>query len=493
MPSTPRKPRKKTRRAGSGVRGLGWWVAGLCLVFLVGAVGALKWARTERGRAALLTLGSQKMYSEVQTAVDAALSDVLPGYAAGSVGQLDPGEERPTGGGREPSPAEAAYDWPASDQGPGAAIRCRVVELGENVPFWEIQRRIAVAIEPVGARILWGERIADTGRRGGRPLPDERSDLLRLDLGVTGRPTHTLVLRRPGAEGRLSWTRRAGDSAWNLLREQGTGPVVALIIDDWGNSRNTATEGILDLPVPITLSVLPGLRYSRHFSLQQTDLVLPPDRVTKSRVPDGPLAARARRLAAGCPVEVSLGSLRGSLSGKRREVMLHLPMQPMGYPGTNPGPNALMVGMRKDAIAALVDAALGKLPNVTGLNNHMGSAATGDARTMHELMQVLAERDLFFVDSLTTSRSVAYDEARKAGLPALKNRIFLDYEHEDADRIAANLAALVRSARSTGFAVGIGHPHRQTAEVLARELPRLQKEGVRFVTISEMLALREGS
>jgi polysaccharide deacetylase 2 family uncharacterized protein YibQ len=85
---------------------------------------------------------------------------------------------------------------------------------------------------------------------------------------------------------------------------------------------------------------------------------------------------------------------------------------------------------------------------------------------------------------------VAWEVAREAGVPAVRNRIFLDYDNEDSESIRANLETLVRSARQRGFALGIGHPHPRTADVLRRELPRLQAAGVRFVTVSELLALR---
>ena len=92
---------------------------------------------------------------------------------------------------------------------------------------------------------------------------------------------------------------------------------------------------------------------------------------------------------------------------------------------------------------------------------------------------------------LTSNQSVAHAEAVKAGLSTAKNRIFLDFDNDNHTTIKANLDVLVRSARSSGFALAICHPHRATAEVLAREIPRLLQEGVRFVTVSEMLALRD--
>lgn len=52
---------------------------------------------------------------------------------------------------------------------------------------------------------------------------------------------------------------------------------------------------------------------------------------------------------------------------------------------------------------------------------------------------------------------------------------------------------LADSARKSGFVVGIGHPHPATAQVLAEEIPRLGREGIRFVTVSELLALQDAA
>jgi polysaccharide deacetylase 2 family uncharacterized protein YibQ len=120
----------------------------------------------------------------------------------------------------------------------------------------------------------------------------------------------------------------------------------------------------------------------------------------------------------------------------------------------------------------------------------MGSAATADAPTMAALMQELRRRGLFFVDSQTSDRSVAYAEAARAGIPVLRNRIFLDHDEPEPAVMLQRLSTLVDVARARGFAVGIGHPHALTARILATEIPRLQAEGIRFLTVSELLALQ---
>gem|GEM_PF-1364544 len=482
---TPAKNKRKPRgRAGarSLPPGLIPWVLGALIVILVTGVGIMKWARTGSGQATLLTLGSDKMYDEVQLAVEAGLVQALPQFRPGPVDATAGAQ-----GGRGTD-----HDWPAPEFGEGAAVRCRAVPVSRNLAWWDLQSAVGAAVRSRGGRILWAERLFPANRLPKDQIhPNEDLDMLRLDVGVPGRPTHTLVLYREGNNGDVRWGSGPGDTAWSRFTAL-EGPVVALLIDDWGYSKSEAARTILALPAPLTLAVLPGLPYSRFYALQKTDLVLPPGAdVSPAENPEGSASARRQRMDLGCFVEVTVGAGQATFPDVRREILLHLPMEPQGYPDPDPGPRAVMVGMNEEQMAARIDEALTAMPMITGVNNHMGSAATSDPQTMTTLMEVLGERHLLFIDSLTSANSVAYAEARKAGLPTAKNRIFLDYDNENHAAIKANLEVLVRSARSSGFALGIGHPHPATAEVLAREVPRLMKEGVRFVTVSEMLALRD--
>ena len=458
------------------------WLIGATLVVVVAGVGLLKWARTGSGQATLLALGSDKMFSEVQASMEDALVEALPGFEPGPAGVATP----PVPGG------EGGYDWPAPQFGPAAVVRCRTVPVSLDLAWWDVQLLVAEAVATRGGRILWADRLFSAGRTSpDRIQPSEERDMLRVDVGVKGRPTHTLVLHRAGRRPDLRWGGESHSTGWSKLAAA-EGPVVALVIDDWGYSKSEAARTILSLPAPVTLAVLPGLPYSRYFALKGTDLILPEggdlDQAAKA---EGHGSSRRQRLERGCLVEVSLGKPKRTLSSRRREILLHLPMEPQGYPDPDPGPKAVMVGMSEKDIGIRLDEALAALPRITGVNNHMGSAATSDPETMAALMKVLRNRHLLFIDSLTSSESVAHAEAMKAGLPTAKNRIFLDYDNENHATIKANLEVLVRTARSSGFALGIGHPHPATADVLAREIPRLAAEGVRFVTVSEMLALRE--
>lgn len=477
-----KKTRGKTKRRTGPFGDARPWLVGFALVVIVGGVGFVKWSRTGSGQATLLTLGSDKMYGEVQLKVEEALLASLSGFNPGPADAT--GSQAGTSGG--------GHDWPAEQLGPGAAVRCRIVPVSGDISWWDLQARVADAVQARGGRVLWAERLYPGPRLPKDQIrPNEEKDFLRLDVGVPGRPTHTLVLHRAGRKADIKWGGGPGSTAWSRFMAA-EGPVVALLIDDWGYSKSEAARSLLSLPAPITLAILPGLPYSRYFAIKRTDLVLPPDWAQET----GPSAdttalARRQRMAAGCFVEVVTAASDSAIPSRRREIMLHLPMEPQGYPDPDPGPRAVMVGMDEAAIGARIDEARQALPGITGVNNHMGSAATSDPATMESLMRALAERDLMFIDSLTSSTSVAYSEAGKAGLSTAKNRIFLDDDNQTKATIKANLEVLVRSARSSGFALGIGHPHRTTAEVLAREVPRLMAEGVRFVTVSEMLALRD--
>jgi polysaccharide deacetylase 2 family uncharacterized protein YibQ len=424
-------------------------------------IGGLVWSRSGDGQAALLNLGAEKLYDDVQDRLDAALSDVLPGLA-------------------EAAGAEDAHDWPLPAAGPAAAIRCRVVAVDLDATWWELQEQLAGSLETVAGRVLWSERLT-VGRN--------RPELLRLDAGVDGRPTHTLVLYPAGApRPEVRWGGDPSHGAWRQLCAHNGAPTIALVIDDWGYRNDSITDGLLALDAPLTLSVLPGLAYSRRFALQGTDLALPGQ---GGGLEPGLADEAARlRLDAGCPVTLGLGAAPQRLEQRRREILLHLPMQPQGYPEVDPGPEAILVGMSRHDMGEHLDKALQALPNIRGVNNHMGSAATADAATMTDLMAELKARDLIFLDSLTTARSVAYETALGAGLPTARNRIFLDHDHQDPERVRQRLEALVRHARAKGFAVGIGHPHESTMSVLRRELPRLQAAGIQFVTLSELLALQ---
>ena len=171
----------------------------------------------------------------------------------------------------------------------------------------------------------------------------------------------------------------------------------------------------------------------------------------------------------------------------QRDVLLHLPMEPYGASHIQLGPFALRSTMDSDQIAAQINAALAALPTVVGVNNHMGSLFTENRSAMRTTMRVLKQHNLFFLDSRTSTRSLAYDIARDMGVPAAQRHVFLDHDI-DPDKIFQQLQRLVDIAQERGSAIGIGHPYTATLQVLRQHLaPYLSQHNVEIVPVSQLV------
>jgi polysaccharide deacetylase 2 family uncharacterized protein YibQ len=106
---------------------------------------------------------------------------------------------------------------------------------------------------------------------------------------------------------------------------------------------------------------------------------------------------------------------------------------------------------------------------------------------MNELMPVLREHKLFYIDSRTTAATVAFDAARHAGVPtAYRNVPFLD-DVEEVSAVVRQLRTALREAREKNDAIAIGHPHPATLKALREVLPEAKAQGVRLVYASELV------
>lgn len=161
------------------------------------------------------------------------------------------------------------------------------------------------------------------------------------------------------------------------------------------------------------------------------------------------------------------------------EVWLHLPMEPIGA-DARPGPGSIRVAMSREEIRTTVHSALNNVPHVVGVNNHMGSRATADLRTMTWVMQELSARGMAFIDSRTTKYTVAEDAARAQGVPAGRRHLFLD-NRRTREAVRRQLEEAVYRARLDGELIAIGHLNRVTVEVLEDELPTLAGRKVDLV------------
>lgn len=169
-----------------------------------------------------------------------------------------------------------------------------------------------------------------------------------------------------------------------------------------------------------------------------------------------------------------------------RDILLHLPMEPHHYPQIDPGKTALLSTMPPQQLVARVEEALAAVPAVIGVNNHMGSRLTENRDAMRVVMQLLKQHNLFFLDSRTSQKSLAYHIAREFGVPTTQRQIFLDH-NTDSTQIQRQLSSLVALAQTHGSAIGIGHPYLVTVQALQHFLPELRQASVEVVPVSRLV------
>ncbi|MEA3241722.1 MAG: divergent polysaccharide deacetylase family protein [Pseudomonadota bacterium] len=169
-----------------------------------------------------------------------------------------------------------------------------------------------------------------------------------------------------------------------------------------------------------------------------------------------------------------------------QQIMLHVPMEPHGYPDVDPGPGALLDSMNDRQLISRFRKELTAIPGIVGINNHMGSRLTENEHIMALFMNCLLDKPLFFIDSRTTAGTVAFGEALKAGIPAGQRDVFLD-NIQDEQYILTQLRKLIAIAQIKKTAVGIGHPYPETVAALRRLSQLTQESGVTIAPVSELI------
>jgi polysaccharide deacetylase 2 family uncharacterized protein YibQ len=262
----------------------------------------------------------------------------------------------------------------------------------------------------------------------------ENGDAIFISYRHAGVITHTVHVHFAGSTD----ASRNSDSAPATSDNQA--PRLAIILDDLGNDSDAA-KAVFAMPYPLTISILPNHVHSVEIAQQAQQ--------------------------------------RGD------QVMLHLPMQSLAK--EHPEAQELHGGMSRADVSRLVSEFLNEVPGVIGVNNHQGSASTADKKLMAELMPVLKEHKLFYVDSRTSAATVAYDTAQRFGVrAAFRNVPFLD-DVEDVSAIRKQIEIAIARAARKKDAIAIGHAHPSTLEALKETLPQAKSHGVKLVFASELV------
>ena len=218
------------------------------------------------------------------------------------------------------------------------------------------------------------------------------------------------------------------------------GPYIAIVIDDFGFSRPMA-EGYEELNLPLTWAIIPFQSQSQY-SMERAE-------------------------AAGIPY------------------IIHMPMGALADKKWDEKKGVIDSGMSEEAVAKILRKAMASLPGARGMNNHRGSRATSDGAVMEAVMTELASTALFFLDSRTYSKSVAYKTAREKGIPTAYCSVFLDHEPTD-EFMEKQFERAVNLSSKKGWVVMIGHARPDTLNFLRKKNESLP-EGRTFVTMPELM------
>ena len=209
---------------------------------------------------------------------------------------------------------------------------------------------------------------------------------------------------------------------------------IVIIIDDFGYRDDIVSEGFLSLDADITFAIIPGHQNSKVF------------------------AAKADQ--------------------NGYEVIVHMPMESKNET-RGEKEYKLTTSMTSDEIESRVEKVISEFPEAVGMNNHQGSKATSDKRIMNIVGNVLKRHGKYFIDSRTSSETVAETTMRSRGVPTIRRHVFLDNEDKN-NKIREQLYKLADKAELKGLAVGIGHAKTNTLKVLKQEIPRLKEHGFKF-------------
>lgn len=228
------------------------------------------------------------------------------------------------------------------------------------------------------------------------------------------------------------------DKPKKIFKSQGKYKM-AIVLDDFGYN-NSVIKKYNAMPIPLTYAVLPYETYSTE--------------VANS----------------------------GYAAGK--EIIVHLPMESKS--NITPESITLRTNMTSEQIAETAKKAIGSIPHAIGINNHQGSKATEDKRVVGIVVEILANRGMFILDSRTSSNSVIPQMARKYGIRYAINELFLDNSN-DVDDIRARLRQAAKIAKRDGSIIVIGHDRPNTAKAIGSMIDELQAEGIEFVFLSSLL------
>ncbi len=226
----------------------------------------------------------------------------------------------------------------------------------------------------------------------------------------------------------------------------GDGGRLAIVIDDFGLQRKGVSE-MLSLDCKLTVAIMPFLEHTEDDAEDALE------------------------------------------NGK--EVIIHIPMQATSHDkASHLGPRPIRISNSAAEITAWMEEAVEELPEAVGANIHMGTVSSTREEVMRPVFESLREKQLYFLDSKTSSKSICRRVAQEVDITFYENEVFLEHERKSKDYVKKRLRKAMKIAQESGECIAIGHVGYEggliTVNAIREMLPVFRENGVELVFVSEL-------
>lgn len=214
---------------------------------------------------------------------------------------------------------------------------------------------------------------------------------------------------------------------------------ICIIIDDYGYQDTSSI--LLNLPFKISVSILPGLPYSKiGFEIFSNSKNITP--------------------------------------------MLHIPMEAINQFSLGEK-NEIKVSDSKNDIEKKLDLFFSEVP-ANFANNHMGSKVSLSKETIEIILNYLIKRGVRFIDSHTINNSLFIPIGKTLGYPIFENNLFLDY-NDDYDLPEKEFFKAINLLKTRNFIIIIGHNTKiQTLNFLQKLASKYYFKNYEFITVRDL-------
>ena len=137
------------------------------------------------------------------------------------------------------------------------------------------------------------------------------------------------------------------------------------------------------------------------------------------------------------------------------EVLLQLPLEPVGYPATNPGPKTLLADGPDATNQESLQWHMSRFTGYTGIVNYMGGRFLSSATAIKPMLTELRKRGILFMEDGSLPLSATDGVAKSMNMAVRHANSVIDLDANPVS-ISAALNLLEEEAKTNGIAIGTG-------------------------------------